>query len=179
MQYKYKFSSIIRELPVFLKLQHISLTHAFPIWLNLVWKYWKNLLHTSSVRYTAVYSPSPHNETFWFIWQMLMKMTSHFSLPIYFLFLIFLLDEQIREMENGMKWACEETAGPHIRLSNKELLGKLAENQDDNLKPRSMLNNYRHAIDRLSALMLGRFTHLLLEKKAVLFCWLWLPRGIQ
>lgn len=30
------------------------------------------------------------------------------------------------------------------------------ENQDDNLEPKSMLNKYRHAIDPLSALMLGR-----------------------
>lgn len=45
----------------------------------------------------------------------------------------------------------------YCRVCDEGSLGKLLlKNQDDNLKPRSMLNKYRHAVDPLSALMLGR-----------------------
>lgn len=53
-----------------------------------------------------------------------------------------------------MEHAGKQQARP-IRIGNKRLKKPAAENKDDNLKPRSVLNKYRHAIDLLSALALG------------------------
>lgn len=111
--------------------------------------------------------------TVWFVWQMLVQCNAPSHAPngvllidINSLVLRFPQREQMREMETCRSGAREETAGLRIKNLQQGVAEKsAAENKDDSLKPRSMLNNYRHATDPPSALVLGCSHTLVIRKE--------------